>query len=352
MARRATLKDVAAAAGVSVTTVSLVLNDRPARVSTEKRETIARAVKQLNYVPNQNARSLVTKQSKLVALIVPDIENLFFAALAKCVEDECAAQGYSLIVANSDDSRESEQALLRRLTSRGVDGVLLIPARESCAAGAGAGAALREDVERVTCPVVLIDRLMQCGWCDAVGFDNYLGGRLAAQYLLEGGHKRIGIVTGDVAESSAADRRRGFVDAIEQAGERFDPALCVSGDYRFDGGYHAADRIIDGGATAVFCCNDVMALGFRQRMAERGLHVTEDMQVIGYDNILRRFGLGLRMTTVEQSVVDLAAAGWGMLGSRIDAVVRGDGDSGAGRPWLASPQVKVLTPKLVQAACA
>ena len=113
-----------------------------------------------------------------------------------------------------------------------------------------------------------------------------------------------------------------------------------------------ADQIIDGGATAVFCCNDVMALGFRQRMAERGLHVTEDMQVIGYDNILRRFGLGLRMTTVEQSVVDLAAAGWGMLGSRIDAVVRGDGDSGAGRPWLASPQVKVLTPKLVQAACA
>ena len=335
MARRATLKDVAAAAGVSVTTVSLVLNDRPARVSTEKREAIAQAVKQLNYVPNQNARSLVTKQSKLVALIVPDIENLFFAALAKCVEDECAAQGYSLIVANSDDSRESEQALLRRLTSRGVDGVLLIPARESCAAGAGA--ALREDVERVTCPVVLIDRLTQCGWCDAVGFDNYLGGRLAAQYLLEGGHKRIGIVTGDVAESSAADRRRGFVDAIEQAEERFDSALCVSGDYRFDGGYHAADRIIDGGATAVFCCHDVMALGFRQRMAERGLHVTEDMQVIGYDNILRRFGLGLRMTTVEQSVVDLAAAGWGMLGSRIDAVVRGDGDSGAGRPWLASP---------------
>ncbi len=240
MARRATLKDVAAAAGVSVTTVSLVLNDRPARVSMEKREAIARAVKQLNYVPNQNARSLVTKQSKLVALIVPDIENLFFAALAKCVEDECAAQGYSLIVANSDDSRESEQALLRRLTSRGVDGVLLIPARESCAAGAGA--ALREDVERVTCPVVLIDRLTQCGWCDAVGFDNYLGGRLAAQYLLEGGHKRIGIVTGDVAESSAADRRRGFVDAIEQAGERLDPSLCVTGDYRFASGYRAADR--------------------------------------------------------------------------------------------------------------
>lgn len=373
MARRATMKDVAAAAGVSVTTVSLVLNDRPARVSAEKREAIAAAVKSLNYVPNQNARSLVTKQSKLVALIVPDIENLFFAALAKCVEDECATQGYSLIVANSDDSRGVEHDLLRRLTSRGVDGVLLIPARESCVDGVGE--ALRADVDRIACPVVLIDRLTRCGWCDAVGFDNYLGGRLAAQYLLEGGHRRIGIVTGDVAESSAADRQRGFVDAIEQAGAQFDSALCVAGDYRFDSGYHAADRIIDACATAVFCCNDVMALGFRQRMAERGLHVTEDMQVIGYDNILRRFGLGLRMTTVEQSVDDLAAASWGMLSKRIDIAVRGigaaagsagvvgssadgavaaadAGDSGAGRPWLTLPQVQMLTPKLVQAACA
>lgn len=201
---------------MSVTTVSLVLNNRPARVSEEKRKAIADAAKKLNYVPNQSARSLVTKQSQLVALIVPDIENLFFAALAKCVEDECAAQGYSLIVANSDDSRVTEHELLQRLPARGVDGVMLIPARESCAGDAAER--LREDVALVSCPVVLIDRLTQCGWCDAVGFDNYLGGRLAARYLLEGGHTRIGIVTGDTAESSAAERRRGFVDAVEQAG--------------------------------------------------------------------------------------------------------------------------------------
>ena len=213
---------------------------------------------------------------------------------------------------------------------------------------------LREDVALVSCPVVLIDRLTQCGWCDAVGFDNYLGGRLAARYLLEGGHTRIGIVTGDTVESSAAERRRGFVDAVEQAGECFDSSLCVEGDYRFGSGYHAADQIIDGGATAVFCCNDVMALGFRQRMAERGLRVTEDMQVIGYDNILKRFGLGWRMTTVEQSVADLAAACWGMLRERIDVAIRTKSgvDSRAARPWLSNPQVEVLTPKLVQAACA
>ena len=120
MARRATLRDVAAAAGVSVTTVSLVLNNRPARVSVEKRKAIAQAVKRLNYVPNQNARSLVTRRSELVALIVPDIENLFFAALSKCVEDECAAQGYSLIVANSDDSRA--RILLRRRRRRPARG--------------------------------------------------------------------------------------------------------------------------------------------------------------------------------------------------------------------------------------
>ena len=360
MARRATLKDVARAAGVSVTTVSLVLNGRPARVSKEKRELIAKAAKELHYVPNQSARSLVTKQSKLVALIVPDIENLFFAALSKCVEDECAAQGYSLIVANSDDSRATEHDLMVRLASRGVDGMMLIPARESCAAEDE----LRADVEQVACPVVLIDRLVQNGWCDAVGFDDYVGGRLAARYLLEGGHRHIGIVTGDVAESSALDRKRGFIDAIEQAGEHFDPALCVAGDYRFDSGYHAADRIIDGGATAVFCCNDVMALGFRQRLAERGLQATQDMQVIGYDNILKRFGLGLHMTTVEQSVTDLAEACWRMLSVRIDATIGrtgakdgNDSDSvstedGGERPWLRHPRVQLLTPKLVQAACA
>ncbi|WP_137657974.1 LacI family DNA-binding transcriptional regulator [Bifidobacterium moukalabense] len=357
MARRATLKDVAQAAGVSVTTVSLVLNGRPARVSMEKRELIAKAAKELHYVPNQSARSLVTKQSKLVALIVPDIENLFFAALSKCVEDECAAQGYSLIVANSDDSRTVEHDLMVRLSSRGVDGMMLIPARESCAAEDK----LQADVEQVACPVVLIDRLVQNGWCDAVGFDNYVGGQLAARYLLEEGHRHIGIVTGDVAESSAFDRKRGFMDAVEQAGEHFDPALCVAGDYRFDSGYQAADRIVDGGATAVFCCNDVMALGFRQRLAERGLQVPQDMRVIGYDNILNRFGLGMHMTTVEQSVAELAAACWRMLSTRIDVAIsrtgagKSEDDSesedaqGGERPWLSRPRVQVLTPRLVQA---
>ena len=247
MACRATLKDVAAAAGVSVTTVSLVLNNRPARVSEEKRKAIADAAKKLNYVPNQSARSLVTKQSQLVALIVPDIENLFFAALAKCVEDECAAQGYSLIVANSDDSHVTEHELLQRLPARGVDGVMLIPARESCVGDAAER--LREDVALVSCPVVLIDRLTQCGWCDAVGFDNYLGGRLAARYLLEGGHTRIGIVTGDTAESSAAERRRGFVDAVEQAGEAAKGAVAASDAFfPFRDGF---DVLAEAGVTAV-----------------------------------------------------------------------------------------------------
>ena len=348
MAHRATLKDVAAEAGVSVTTVSLVLNRRPARVSAAKREAIAKAARRLNYVPNQNARSLVTRQSKLVALIVPDIENLFFAALAKCVEDECAAQGYSLIVANSDDSRVAEHDLMQRLASRGVDGVMLIPARESCADGSGAE--LEKDVRRTPCPVVLIDRLVRCGWCDAVGFDNYLGGRLAARYLLDEGHERIGVVTGGTAETGADDRLRGFVDAVERAGETFDPSLCVEGDYRFDGGYRAADRIIDSGATAVFCCNDVMALGFRHRMAERGLHVPGDVRVIGYDNILKRFGLDWQMTTIEQSVTDLASACWRTLQGRMGSTVRVE--SGNGRPWLADPQVEVLVPKLVRASLA
>ena len=236
-----------------------------------------------------------------------------------------------------------------------MDGVLLIPARAN-PARPGAGAALREDVKRVTCPVVLIDRLTQCGRCDAVGFDNYLGGRLAAQYLLEGGHKRIGIVTGDVAESSAADRRRGFVGRrSSRRGSSSIPRCACPAITVSTAAIMLPTESSTAVPTAVFCCNGRrMALGFRQRMAERGLHVTEDMQVIRLRQHSQtiRIGFAHDHRRTERGRFGRRRLGHaGQLESTPWHV--GDGDAGAGRPWLASPQVKVfLTPKLVQAACA
>lgn len=345
---RITLKDVASRAQVSVTTASLVLNGRPARVSQDTRKRILAAAKELNYVPNQNARSLVTKKSMLIALIVPDIENLFFASLSRQIEACCEQNGYSLIVANSDDSRSNEHDLMTRLASLGIDGMLLIAARESY----NNIDALRSDVERMDCPVVLVDRLFSEQWCDGAGIDNYSGGQLAAQCLTDAGHRFIGCVTGGEQQGNAADRVRGFIDFLHSRNITFDPELEFNGRYRFRGGYDAADVIIDAGATAVFCCNDLMAAGFMQRCAERNLAVPQDISVIGYDNILERYGLFRDITSVEQCIEELAAKSWSQLYSRIQqqSDITRDAAKNSGeidRPWLSDADTILLQPKLV-----
>lgn len=371
---RITLKDVAAQAQVSVTTASLVLNGRPARVSQDTRERILSAAKTLNYVPNQNARSLVTKKSMLIALIVPDIENLFFASLARQIEASCKANGYSLIVANSNDSRANEHELMVRLASLGIDGMLLITARDSYDHLED----LQHDVERMDCPVMLVDRLFAEQWCDGSGIDNYSGGQLAAACLVDAGHRIIGCVTGGDQRGNAADRVHGFMDYLRDHDVACDPNLEFNGRYRFRGGYDAADAIIDGGATAVFCCNDLMAAGFIQRCAERGLKVPQDISVIGYDNILERYGLFREITSVEQRIEELAEKSWAQLHTRIQelqhagkkragsesaiaaaATVAGDANEteeagsaavtvhGTDKPWLTQAQTILLQPHLV-----
>ena len=336
MAVRVTLKDVAAAAGVSPATVSLVLNGKPVRISDKRRERILHVASTMHYRPNQSARTLVTRRSNMVGLVVPDIENMFFSSLFKTLEDVAIRDGYSLIVANSDDSREREHALITGVAARGVDGLFLVPALESCADGE----ALRRDVEECPCPVVFVDRLVDAGYCDGVGVDNAEGGRLAAEALLAslgmdadgkpisrsartggaGGVRpgRIGCVCVERPDGLADHRLHGFVEALGRAGVTLDDDCVAMGDYRYSSGYDAADRLLDAGVTAVFCANDLMAMGLRKRVEERGLRVPEDVSIVGYDDILARFGLSNEndLTTISQNVDTLATECWAVLKRR------------------------------------
>lgn len=314
MSRRATLKDVAEASGVSVASVSLVLNRRANRLSRETREHIREAAEKLHYVPNQNARSLVTNHSMLLALLVPDIENQFFASLAKAIEDAAAGEGYSLIVANSDDSRVMEQSLLTTLNSRNIDGLFLIPASESLAEVG----AIKTDIAHMDCPVVLLDRLVNQDWCDSVGSDNYFGGKLAAEALLKAGHTRIGCISGDSVSGNAEARERGFVEELEKAGVDMPDELKADGYYRFIGGYKAAEHIIEESVTAIFCCNDLMALGCIERARQKHLRIPEDLTVIGYDNVMERLGITVPMATFDQGIPSLALAAHDEMKKRID----------------------------------
>lgn len=313
MTKNVTLRDVAAEAGVSLATASLVLNNRPVRISEQKRQAVTDAAAKLQYVPNQAARSLVTRRSMLVALVIPDIENMFFASFAKEVEDFAAADGYSIIVANSDDSRAREQDLVAKLSSRGVDGMLLVPSRETYADTEG----LRADIEAVPEPVVLVDRCIEVPWCDGIGFDDREGGRVAAQALLKAGHTHIGCISGGKPSDVADMRFEGFSEALREAGVAEPNIQMAAGDYHAQSGYEVADALLHKSVTAVFCANDLMALGFMQRAGELGIDIPGDVSLVGYDDVLQRFGLMPNLTTVRQDIALLAESCWEFLKFRM-----------------------------------
>ncbi|HIT53527.1 MAG TPA: LacI family DNA-binding transcriptional regulator [Candidatus Fimivicinus intestinavium] len=308
----ATIKDIAREAGVSVSAVSLVLNNRPCRITQDKKELIRETAQRLNYAPNQAARSLVTKKTRTLALILPDIENPFFSSLAKRIEDCCQRDGYLLLIASSNDQFSSDCALLREITSHGVDGLFLIVSNESYQENTR----LLEALSRLPFPYIQVDRVYDNLVCDKVLFDNEQGARIATRHLLENGHTRIAYVANTSANNGRA-RLAGYRAALEEDGLPFDPALVAEGDYRFDSGYRAAKALLKTDATAAFVSNDMMALGFLKYLYSQGLRVPKDFSLVSYDNSLSPFALGVELTSVAQDAQRLGEEACRLLTGRI-----------------------------------
>lgn len=311
MSAHVTLKDIAKETGYSTAAVSLVLNNRPSRLSDTGKKLIRETAERLHYVPNRLAQGLATSQTYAIALIVPDIENYYFASLAKRFEDHSSSEGYSLFIGNSNDSMEEEMLLIRRFVAHGIDGLCLIPSREACQTGKEE---LRQLLESIGIPFVLADRTLNGLEDRSVVFDNMLGASMAVEHLINHGHQRIGCVCPpDNLYRGHNSRYQGFLDCMKRHGLPVAPEWVIEGDYRFESGYHAADKLIDSGLTAVFCANDVMALGFLKRANELNVHVPGDMSLVGYDNSFARLSIGTNLTTVEQDVSDLAEQAWNRL---------------------------------------
>lgn len=291
------MKDIAREVGVSVSAVSLVLNNRPCRISEEKKRQIFEVAKRRNYAPNQAARSLVTKRSRMLAVILPDIENLFFASLAKRIEDSCRRNGYMLLIVNSNDSYQEDKALLHSIVARGVDGIFLIVSNESCR---------QEREEELTrllkglpIPYVMVDRIFDQLACDKVFYDNEQGAYLAVRHLQERGHVRIGCVA-NLSSNSGLLRLQGYRRALAERNWNYNPNYVADGDYHFESGYQAADQLLQTDATAAFISNDMMAMGFLKRLHERGLTVPDDFSLVGYDNSLLSTVCDVNLSSVEQ----------------------------------------------------
>ena len=295
------IKKLAKLANVSATTVSLVLNNKPSRISESKKSEIKELAQLHDYEPNFSARNLVMKQSKTIGLLIPDIENLFFSALAKKVEDELRQEGYSLIFVNSNDDYKQDLSLLKNLVNRGVDGLLLTVANDSIKHKSSYESLLK----RLNTPFVMVDRTIGNPNHPQVFFDNKLGGYMATQYLIEKGYKKIACLSTKDISVNGLYRYEGYVKALEQAGYNIDQSIVFSGDYRFQSGYEIADKLILENCDALFAGNDLMAYGVIKRLRELGKNVPNDIEVVGYDNLEFSRMLGLELPSIEQNISDL-----------------------------------------------
>ncbi len=298
--RKVTIKDIAKEVGISPTAVSLILNNKPCRIAQEKKSLVREVAKQRNYIVNQAAKSLATKKSYMLALILPDIENTFFSSLAKQIENRCRREGYSLIIASSDEQESNDRQLLRVLESRGVDGIFLIMSSESFENSK----MLMKELDLLTMPYVMVDRTFPDFDCSRVRFDHEQGGYLATKYLLEQGHTKIGCVFKEIG--SGRSRLDGYLRALKEFHIPVKKEYLQAGDYRMESGYRAAGHLLLTDVTAIFLCNDMMTLGFLKKLYEEKLQVPKDYSIVSYDDSLQNYLLEIELTTVVQDITMIA----------------------------------------------
>jgi LacI family transcriptional regulator len=272
----ATIYDVAKAAGVSIATVSHVLNDTRF-VTEETRTKVLAATQQLNYRPNSLARAMVRQETRTIGLIVPDNTNPFFAEMARGIENHGFAAGYSVLLCNSDRSAAKELAYLDMLISKRVDGVIYMTsdtAKEHL-----------QPLQEQHIPVVTFDR--QYDNTDTILLDNFQGGYDATAHLTGLGHRRIACISGPDSGTRSNDRVLGYQAALADAGLPVDPTLILPSDWTFQSGHKQAHTLLEMAAppTAIFACNDTIAIGAIAAVLECGLTVAGDLSIVGYDNI-------------------------------------------------------------------
>jgi LacI family transcriptional regulator len=299
---RATIKDIAKLTGLSITTVSLVLNNKGARFPGETRDMVFDAARDLNYHPNQLAVGLLTKQTHTLGLIIPDITNVFFSELAKGLEDRSRQDRYNIILCNSNDEYLVEKQCINTLSDRGVDGIVMAMSAESYGAKNEECLTLLRSLD---IPVVLVDSFNEADDFSALAIDNAEGSRLAVGYLLELGHRRIACISGPMGIKTNQDRLEGYTETLRKAGLESDPSLVFEGDFRYQSGYAAVPRLLEGRPSAIFCHNDMMAYGAYKALKDRRLRVPEDISLMGFDDIFFSRYLDVPLSTVAQPVYEM-----------------------------------------------
>jgi LacI family transcriptional regulator len=288
------IKDVAALAGVSIGTVSNVLN-RPDVVADETRRKVLAAIEQLGFVRNESARQLRTGTARAIGLVVPDVSNPFFTDVARGAEDAASDAGHMVILCNSDESEQRQDRHLQLLAEQRVHGVLITPVD-------GAPEPVRRLRDRGV-SVVLLDRHADVADACSVSVDHRIGGTLAINHLLAEGHRELAMVTGPLSIAQCRQRLDGARDALVAAGRDPDGLRVVEvAAMNVASGRNAGERVLAGRRRpdALFCANDLLALGVLQVMVRAGVRVPGELAIVGYDDIDFAAAAAVPLTSVRQ----------------------------------------------------
>lgn len=293
-----TIKDVAKKAGVSVATVSHVVNGTR-YVSDQFKAKVRSAMEELDYQPNAVARSLRKKESKIIGLMIPDNTNPYFAEIAWSIEYASRKQGYSVILCNSDENVEKESSYIDVLIENQADGIIIVAAGKS-------SVNFQKLLERKV-PVVMVDRDSPNVKTDSIQINNEVNGEMATDHLISLGHKLIACITGPREITPSFDRLDGYKKALSKNKLPINDDFILRGDFKPHGGYLAGCKLLEikDRPTAIFACNDLMAYGVMHAAVEKGICVPDDLSVIGFDDIYLSTYINPPLTTIKQPRIEM-----------------------------------------------
>jgi LacI family transcriptional regulator len=309
----ATIKDVASRARVSIGTVSNVLSGSP-RVHHELRARVEQAIRELRYDPNHVARSLKSRNTKTLGIVITDITNPFYPLVVRGAEDAALKQGYLLTIFNTDLQLEREKTCLALFRSRRIDGILMVPAPNP-----------DHDVDHITrtieagTPLVCLDRMPPKLKLDAVMVDNVKGARMCVRHLVLMGHRLIGALMGPAGLQNAQDRLKGYRTALKEADIPFDGSIVRQGEFRMEVGYrHAKDLMLaPHPPTALFAANGPMGMGALNAIQELGLDCPGHVSLSIFDDLPGASVFRPRLTVVAQPAYEIGYRGMELLIGRI-----------------------------------
>lgn len=296
--RDVTIIDIAQEAGVSYSTVSRVVNNKE-YVKPEKRERVLQAMARLGYVANQQARSLAGGRSHVVGLLVRDLTTGYIGEIIRGIDLELTAQQYDLMLYTTHSRKTREVVHVTSIVRGLADGLLIILPTEP--------ETYVNTLRQRNYPFVLIDYQGQDTPDLTVVSANRSGAYQAMQYLVEGGHQRIGFITGDLNTNAGAERLAGYQTALTDYGLPLDPALIQSGDFFQPSGYQGALNLLalETPPTAIFASNDVQAFGVMEAVRDKGLRIPQDISIVGFDDIPQATQVHPPLTTVKQPLEDM-----------------------------------------------